>query len=109
MTDRKIFEIKNPKFSEKGYSFSPDNNFMAMLDRKDGKDNLGIYICGDWKLIISFSLETLDAHDVIWSSNSRFLIVKDTLLKANLYFYSPFYGLISKVILDDDALGVKSL
>ncbi len=54
--DKKIYHIKNPKYPDKGIiltmyigiSFSSDGKFMSLAERKDTKDYIGIYHCGEW-------------------------------------------------------------
>ncbi len=56
--------IKNHKYVDKcinfpmiifnqklGISFSSNGKFMALAERRDAKDYIGIYYCNDWKLV----------------------------------------------------------
>lgn len=43
--------IQFPKYSEKGLSFSSNGYFMALRERIDSKEYIGIYYVGDWTLV----------------------------------------------------------
>lgn len=51
LSDRKQYMIKNPKNFEGGYSFSHNRRFLAMAEKRDGKDYIGIYYCMNWRLV----------------------------------------------------------
>lgn len=53
--------IRSPKLnSSKGCVFSSNNKLMALLEKHDCKDTIGIYFCGDWKLLNSIQLDSFD-------------------------------------------------
>jgi hypothetical protein len=54
LTDKNVSYIKNPKFIDKGVSFTSNGKFMALAERENCKDSIGIYYCGDWKLMNHF-------------------------------------------------------
>jgi len=54
LTDKNVSFIKNPKFLDKGISFTSNGKFMALAERENCKDSIGIYYCGDWKLMNHF-------------------------------------------------------
>lgn len=54
LVNSSICSIKNPKFVDKGISFSNDGKFMALAEKKDVKDCIGIYYTKDWKLVNHF-------------------------------------------------------
>ena len=43
LVDKSLLYINFPKFSKKGLSFSSKGNFMALAERKNAKDLIGIY------------------------------------------------------------------
>lgn len=46
----------------KGIKFTENSKFAAILERRDGKDMVGIYYAGnDWKMVNQVGLETIDA------------------------------------------------
>ena len=50
LADNSVCQIKNPKFIDKGLSFTSNKKFMALAERKDVKDYIGIYFTKDWSL-----------------------------------------------------------
>ena len=57
LTDEKKFYIKNPKYKDKGITFNSTGDFMALAERNDAKDYIGIYYTKNWKLVnVSFVL-----------------------------------------------------
>jgi hypothetical protein len=75
--------IKNPKFHDKGLSFSSDGKFMALAERREAKDFVGIYYCGDWKLVNHFFVDTLDLANLCWSKDDTSIIVWDNVCEVN--------------------------
>jgi hypothetical protein len=69
-------------------AFSPDGQFMAMLHREDCKDRIGVYYCHDWTAVTSFRLDSVDAEQLMWTSDSAHLLVRDTPLEYSLFVYS---------------------
>lgn len=65
MVDKSILIIKGPKYPDKGYSFTTDGKFLAILEKREMKDVLSIYSCAKWKLLNVISLETNDACDLL--------------------------------------------
>jgi hypothetical protein len=57
LVDKSISYIRSPKLSNsKGCVFSSNGKLMALLERHDCKDTLGIYYTGSWKLVNSILL-----------------------------------------------------
>ena len=52
--DKTVSYIKNPKYHDKGCSFTSNGKFMALAERDSCKDFVGLYYCGDWKLMNHF-------------------------------------------------------
>jgi len=45
----------------KGLDFTQNNKFVALAEKKDGRDKVGIYFAGNqWKMITNFDTDTLD-------------------------------------------------
>ena len=78
LVDEKVSYIKNPKHHDKGLSFTSNGKFMALAERNDCKDYIGIYYCGDWKLMNHFEVETTDLADLKWAKDDTAIIVWDT-------------------------------
>ena len=77
LVDETVSYIKNPKHHDKGLSFTSNGKFMALAERNDCKDYVGIYYCGDWKLMNHFQVETIDLADLAWSKDDTAIIVWD--------------------------------
>ena len=82
---------------------------MALAERKDCKDYIGIYYCGDWKLINHFQVETFDLHDLAWSKDNTAIVVWDNPVECRLLVYSATNGLIVKHTPYENALGIKTV
>ena len=68
LADKTVQYIKNPKYPDRGafcnielnksksigISFTNDGKFMALTEKKDTKDYIGVYYTGDWKLVNVF-------------------------------------------------------
>ena len=54
LIDKSLLYINFPKFSKKGLSFSSKGNFMALAERNEGKDIIGIYYVNKWCCIKKF-------------------------------------------------------
>lgn len=61
---------------------------MALLERREVKDYIGIYYCGDWSLIHHFPIDTFDAIDLMWSKDNTSLIIWDSPVEYKLLVYS---------------------
>ena len=72
--------INLPKFSKKGISFSSQGhgNFMALAERKETKDIIGLYYIRKWTCIRRFEVDTEDLQDIKWSYDNSSLIIIDT-------------------------------
>jgi hypothetical protein len=51
LVDHKQYIIKSPKSHEGGFSFSNNRQFLAMAEKRDGKDYIGVYYCLNWRLV----------------------------------------------------------
>jgi len=100
--------IKNPKHSDRGISFTSNGKFMALAERDNCKDFIGIYYCGDWKLMNHFQVETHDLHDLKWSNDDSAIICWDNPTECRLLVYSPTQGLIAKHEPYSAALGYRN-
>lgn len=109
LVDKSVFYIKYPKFPDKGISFSNDGKFMALAERRDAKDFIGIYYCGNWKLLNHFQTDTYDLSDIIWSPDNNVIIAIETFLEYKLLAYCPATGIIAKFQPYKSALGIKSI
>ncbi|KAK3278435.1 hypothetical protein CYMTET_13627 [Cymbomonas tetramitiformis] len=101
--------IKAPKFPNKGCTFSPDGNFMALLERRDCKDFISIFGTQQWSVAAHFAIETSDAADISWSPDGGNICVWDTVLAYKMLVYAPDGRCLTKHEAYENALGIKSL
>ena len=109
LIDKSLLYINYPKFSKKGLSFTSKGNFMALAERNNAKDIIGIYYVNKWTCIKKFLPQTDDLQDVKWSYDNSALLIPDTPTLCILYIYSPLGDLISKIELYQYKMGIKSL
>jgi dipeptidyl aminopeptidase/acylaminoacyl peptidase len=85
LTNKSSFYIKNPKFSgDRSLAFSPDKKYMALAERRDSNDYIGIYSCKEWKMVKQFQVETTDLADFIWTKDDH-LIVWNSCVEVIVY------------------------
>ena len=109
LVDKSLLYINFPKFSKKGLSFSSKGNFMALAERNEAKDYIGVYFVNKWICIKKFLTQTQDLQDVRWSYDNSALLIPDTPTLCVLYVYSPIGDLISKIELYQFKMGIKCL
>ena len=109
LVDKSIYYIKYPKFADKGLCFSNDGKFMAIAERRDAKDYIGVYYCGNWKLLNHFQTDTYDLTDIMWSPDNNVIIAWETLLEYKLLVYCPATGILAKFQPYQSALGIKTV
>lgn len=109
LADKAVYYIKGPKYPDKGVSFSSDGKFMALAERRDTKDYIGVYYCGNWKLVNHFPTDTYDLSDIMWSPDNNVIIAWETLLEYKLLVYCPATGILAKFQPYQSALGIKTV
>ena len=107
--NKSFFFIDLPKFAKKGLSFSSQGkgNFMALAERKDTKDIIGIYYTPKWVCIRRFETETEDLQNIKWSYDNSSIIVIDTPSICKLLIYNMLGELIYKLNIYINQLGIK--
>ncbi|KAG5838690.1 hypothetical protein ANANG_G00226270 [Anguilla anguilla] len=106
---KSVSYIKYPKACQKGVDFSRDGRYMALAERRDCKDYISLFVCGDWQLLRHFETETQDLSGLEWSPNGCVLAVWDTCLEYKVLLYSLDGRLLSTYSAYDWSLGVKSV
>ena len=101
--------IKSPKSHEKAWAFSSNNKFLAVAERREKKDYIGIYYCMNWQLVNYFQASTFDLSDIKWAPYDNFLLVWDTCLAYRLVAYCPSKTQIFKHEVGNNSLGVKTV
>ena len=109
LVDKSLLIINFPKFSRKGLSFSTKGNFMALAERNEAKDIIGVYFVNKWSCIKKFETLTEDLQDVKWSYDNSALLIPDTPTTCRLFVYSPIGDLITKIELYQYKLGIKNI
>lgn len=82
---------------------------MALAERNEWKDFVGIYYTEDWKLLNRFQVETIDLADLMWTKDNTAIIVWDNPIEWRLFVYSATQGLVAQHIPYENALGYRSL
>ena len=109
LVDQNVFYIKSPKHHNKALSFTSNGNFMALGERSEWNDYIGIYYTEDWKLLNRFQIETTDLADLMWTRDNTAIIAWDNPIEWRLLVYSATQGLIAQHIPYENALGFKNL
>ena len=110
LLDKNTLYISLPKFSKKGLAFSSQGkgNFMALAERKDAKDIIGIYYVPKWICLRRFPVETEDLQDIKWSFDNSSIIIVDSPSVCKLLIYNMFGELINKIDIYQYKLGIKN-
>lgn len=111
LIDQGISFINNPKFADKGLAFSTTGFFMALGERKEWHDYIGIYYAKDWSLTQHFLLETIDMQEMIWLKDDSAIIVSDYAIESKVYVYSP-EGLLMSIVAPNEtinSIGINSM
>jgi WD40 repeat protein len=101
-----IVTIRSPKQSEMGVDFSRDGRFMAVLEKYEGKDQVGVYFTGDWTQVKLFPIDTVSAEDLVWTGRGQ-IVVWDGLLACNCLVYSAEGTIVTRIPLEGMTMGVK--
>jgi len=107
--DKSITHVRNPKFAPKKQHFSPDKRFVALAERSDCKDWIGIYSTQNWELVSHFNTETIDLEDLMWTPEDSVILVWDTYLEYKLLIYNTVGTLIARHVPYENALGIKTV
>jgi hypothetical protein len=108
LIDRSNCYIVYPKFADRGITFTSNGAFMALAERKDSKDHLGIYYTADWTLVSHFQLDSYDLQDILWTKDNTALVIIDSILESKFYVYSPTGSLIAMHEPYSLSLGIKA-
>ena len=82
---------------------------MALLEKHDCKDVLGIYYCGDWKMVNSIVMDSFDLVEVRWQRNDAHIVAWENPINYRFYAVCPFKGVVLRYQPYDYAMGVKSV
>lgn len=96
LEDMSVHHIKSPKFSDKGMKFSSEGKFLALAEKWETKDYIGIYYTNDWTVVNHFATDTMDLGDLTWNDDDTAIIVQESYLTYGLLIYSPTGSLLAK-------------
>lgn len=101
--------IQSPKKLEKGLGIRRGSRFIAVAQRKDFKDTIGVYDSVRWTQLKSFPVGTLDMAGLSWSPNGHYLAAWDTMLEYRLQVFSSDGQTLTSYSAYDTGFGVKSV
>lgn len=106
---KSVSYIKYPKVCQQGVAFTRDGRYMALAERRDCKDYVSLFVCGDWQLLRHFETETQDIAGIEWAPNSCVLAVWESCLEYKVLLYSLDGRLLSTYCAYEWSLGVKAV
>ncbi|GLE00672.1 hypothetical protein PINS_up009460 [Pythium insidiosum] len=101
--------IRHPKLGADGIAFSRDCRYVAVAERHECKDFLGIYGCESWDLVTHFQLESYDCVEVQWSPDNSTIAVRDSHIEYRVLVYASNGSLLAKYQAYENALGLKTM
>nr|XP_018265096.1 uncharacterized protein I303_03279 [Kwoniella dejecticola CBS 10117]OBR87254.1 hypothetical protein I303_03279 [Kwoniella dejecticola CBS 10117] len=88
--------IQNPKSHHQCHTYSPDNRYMAIVEKHLGKEYIGIYdVLDNYHLARHFQLSTTDVQGISWSPDGKYLAAWDSAVSYSVYVHSPIGPLLS--------------
>lgn len=109
LIDKSLKYINYPKYARKGLSYTTNGNFMALVERINSKDAIGIYFLKDISLITKFEIATSDVQDIKWTSDNSAILAYDNPIECKLYIYSPTGELNASIEPYRNALGIRNM
>ncbi|KAI9476565.1 MAG: WD40-repeat-containing domain protein [Benjaminiella poitrasii] len=87
LSTKEMKYINHLKYSEKGIEFSPDKNYVAIVEKYKEKDCIGIYHGNSFILLHRFEVNTVDLDDIKWCPDSMYIAIWDNCLYHKLLIY----------------------
>jgi WD40 repeat protein len=109
LCDRSVFYIRFPKHADKGLDFTSDGSLMALAERTDGKDSVGIFDPKGWSPVRTFGVASQDLEDLKWAPNRDVLCVIDTVLQYQVLLYTASGEHLQTYRPYENALGIKTV
>uniref|UniRef100_K3X4Q4 Anaphase-promoting complex subunit 4 WD40 domain-containing protein n=1 Tax=Globisporangium ultimum (strain ATCC 200006 / CBS 805.95 / DAOM BR144) TaxID=431595 RepID=K3X4Q4_GLOUD len=109
LVDGVKYVIRSPKLGADGFAFSPAGDLLAVAERHDCKDFIGVYDCASWELVAHFALESYDCVEILWSPDNATIAVRDSHLEFRVLLYAVDGTLLAKYQAYEHALGLKSM
>ncbi|KAG7163726.1 WD repeat-containing protein WRAP73-like [Homarus americanus] len=88
LVSKTVSYIKHPKNIAQGLQFSPDHDYLAVVERKECKDYISLMETKSWHLVKHFEVATRDLAGVQWSSDGSVLAVWESPLEYKILIYS---------------------
>jgi len=108
LCDRSVYYICFPKLVSKGLDFTRDGTVMALAERTDARDSVGLFLTDGWKPLRTFTVASTDLEDLKWNPTGDVLAVIDSILQYQVLLYSAAGQLLQSYRPYDHALGVKT-
>ncbi|KAI8077860.1 WD40-repeat-containing domain protein [Halteromyces radiatus] len=105
----KIKYIEHPKSIDQVCVPSHDGKYMAIVEKKDGKDYIDILDATSYELLQQFLTETTDVASIQWSPDSQFIIAYDNCLYYKLLVYRFDGYLTYSYSAYEHGLGIKCI
>nr|CAG8437462.1 5836_t:CDS:10 [Entrophospora candida] len=110
LTTKNTFYIQSPKYYDKGFDFRKDGRYFALIERREGRDYIGIYNCEkSWLLTKLFPVETSELENLAWSPDGKFIAAWDKIINYKVLIYTPNGKLHQSFSAYDIGLGVKTV
>ncbi|KAI9472924.1 WD40-repeat-containing domain protein [Zychaea mexicana] len=109
LADQQVRYIRYPKFVDKGCEISPDKNYVAIVENRQGKDGIGIYTWSASAIFKHIVTDTNDLCNIRWSPDSQFLAAWDNCLYYKLLVYGVDGSLHASYQAYEHGLGIKSI
>ena len=105
-------EIRDPKYMARCYAYRPKTGHLAILTRPAAQDTLMLLNPGTHSLIKSFDIPSVDAQEIAWSPDGRWLIIRDAASSGHKMLIYTADGHLFRTYLgaetdDEIGLGIK--
>lgn len=108
LCDRSVYYIRFPKHVGKGLDFTSDGKVMALAERTDARDSVGLFVTDGWKPLRTFPVASTDLDDLKWAPVGDILCIIDTVLQYQVLLYNAEGQQLQSYRPYDHALGVKT-
>eukprot|EP01083_Nonionella_stella_P102232 290652_1 len=108
LIDGKAKYIKYPKHNSLGIKFSHNGKYLAVTERSNHVDILGIYSVQYWQLIHRFNINSVsDLHDIEWSFDDQYILCINNELSYKFAVYTPRGRKVFDYSAYENALGIR--
>lgn len=80
---------------------------MALAERRDAKEYIGVYDTQSWSLLSHLPIDTFDLADCEWSPNNFYIAVWDNCINFKFLSLCPMNGVVGRYQPEEDGLGIK--